>query len=281
MSYQELHDDYMRQLGKVMGEFSSDENKLYLDFEEYVNLPQLANKAFVLLEIESGNYVKWHKIEEKFGYKNEEFTAEAVNNCKTNFKELMLIHPDQIEHKSRYSTIVIEILKSQTQFKVREDSYSVKFKLKHKEGYYVPVRRKSIIFHATETLILTRLDEWTIVGEDDAEYVSSKILTTNKEKTDELNKSFYEKNLNRVIKNLFKKKKDQLSSQLIQIFYYKLEHDTLSNKEIAAKLNLTEGAVEKAFYEISEKLRDKFDFEGQGVPIVRRIARIWGLFPLP
>jgi hypothetical protein len=106
-TYQELHEKYMHELEKTDGEYHLPNSKNLLDFDAWVESQSGGNKAYVLLDVlNGGQYTEWHLIKELFGYDNHQFTGAAVNNL----AELMLVHPDHIEHKRRYSDIIMGLV---------------------------------------------------------------------------------------------------------------------------------------------------------------------------
>ena len=244
---------------------------IVLPFKEFVYQQLGANKCYTLSDLKTGEYQEWYRIKDVFGYSNEEFTACAVNN--DSFSLDHFIWKEHVDHKIRYSEILFEILASDIKFIKRKDYYSVTFKLKHKEGYYVSVKRRSFIFRAAVSEgILTRLDEWELMGRQEISYVYPEFFMHNTVQMAELNKILYFRNLELL--------ELQMNERMLQVLHLKLKGYT--DLQIGRIYNLSGKKIERYFGEVSIILRNRFGNDKlKGIQQIRTLAKTWGLYPVP
>ena len=135
-----------------------DARKKPLTFAEFTNALIGCNKCATLFNMQEGKYISWYKVKELLGYENSEFTIEAINNI----GEIRIVHADDYEHVHRYDSIIYSLLlETNNSFGLLSDNYVLNFRILHKNGETLSIRRTSYVFDLDKNnKPLIQLDTW-------------------------------------------------------------------------------------------------------------------------
>jgi|GEM_PF-3879270 len=282
-SIQSYRERYLKMMELVLNgkaTYLDPDDRVVPPFKEFVSGQLGANKCYTLSDLKTGEYQEWYRVTEVFGYQPERFTARAVNNDKLSLDHFIL--QEQSTHKIRYSTILFEILASDVSFIKRKDYYSVTFKMKNKGGQYVSVKRRSFIFEADlKEGILTRLDEWELMGKQEVSYVYPEFFMQDTEQMAKLNERLFFRNLEML--NI------PLNTRLLQVLHLKLKG--YPDTQIGLWLSTSESMIQTNFTDLTALINEGIqkNQKGQkeqqkdlkGLQQIRMAAKTWGLYPVP
>jgi hypothetical protein len=290
MRYEEFNKFHQQRMAKINSRrkpFELPENFQLKSFEEIVDSSLGCNRCFTLFDIQSGKMVKWRFVREVFGYSDEEFTMDAINN----FKSLKLVHKDDIDHKLRYDGIIYNMIASGKSINIRKDSYSLSLRMIHKNGDIIPIRRSSFIFDASGPIPLTQVDMWEITNRYKPNHVFPDLMIYNQDLKNQITEEFYRANLQELKLNF--------STSALYIMHFKTKGQ--SNKTIADELHMKEQSVANCHSRNFEQLRHRFSREVAEISkinftqkknhlkkeavdnlnVFRAICKQFGLYPVP
>ncbi len=284
--YEKLQKERIEIINSGKADFTKPNTLQMKSFEEIVEMQLGCNKCFTLFDLQLQRIVKWHLVKEIFGYSNNEFTIEAVNNI----GDTHIIHSEDIEHKLRYDKIIYELIGSEKEFGIRMDSYCLNLRMIHSDKSILPVRRRSFIFEAEKHKPLLQLDEWELNNRYKVNHVFPELIISNHQIKEKITEEFYFKNLYSVIKLCDAKIK--FNNDALRILHYKIKGE--SNGSIADKIKIGEQAVANTHSRNFERLRKLFPLEieeidgvnakkdkRENINVFREICRRYGFYPIP
>ncbi len=232
----------------------------------------LGQKFVTIFNFKEAKFVFLHKIEELLGYSDDEFTIEALNNSP--ISSLKITSEKDISHKLRYDLAIYELLKSGQFLSSLDDCYEITFRILHKDGYEVVVRRSCYIYEISEQGIpLSHIDIWEILPNMNLQYIFINLIS---KKSTNANLLFYEINAKILGMNLTNR----------QLEILKLKEERQFNKEIADNLNITEKTLDNHINRMISKLNSYFSANKIECKIANAsdllfYSRKYGLYPKP
>ncbi len=250
-------------------------SKLGLGEDSIPNISQLIsglskiNSFVTLYDFTQGKYIFHHRVEECTGYNPIEFTIDAIRNDPDS--KIKMVHPDDIQHKSRFEMILFEMVTESIQIKPLSEHTEYHFRIIKKNGEIIKVSRQSFLF---ETLAdgtpLTLLEKWKIIPHND-DYVKIYLFSD----FPNLEDIFYAKN--RAVLDF------KITDRQIEII--KLRNKRLDNQSIANFLNISLKTVENHIRLIKQNIQDFYDRENieeslKNMSDVLHFIKLFSIFPL-
>ena len=148
----------------------------------------LGYKFITIREFSSVSYKLQYKVEEILGYSDVEFTTESIYNSPN--APTKITYPDDLIHKVRYDLLIYKVLTRNYVIKSFEDGFEMVFRVKHKNGNIITIRRSMYIFQVNdEGVPLSHIDLWEVIPNSSFTHVTASIISKNNPTA---NKDFYD-----------------------------------------------------------------------------------------
>src|SRR5690606_3589828 len=119
-------------------------------------------KFVTVFNFKEAKFVFLHKVEDVLGYTKEEFTIEALNNSPVS--AMQITSGKDIAHKLRYDMVMYKLLTKGYFLTSLEDCYEITFRVLHKNGREIVVRRSCYIYEVSNDGIpLSHIDIWEVL----------------------------------------------------------------------------------------------------------------------
>lgn len=230
-----------------------------------------------MFDFQKYEFVELENVDKYLGYNKEEFTIKTLNNDSA--LSLHLTHPDDIVHTRRYNTIIYQLMARPPegfQIKVLADNYEVIFRVRHKKGHYLRIRRKCYLMPLQNGRPTAHIDTWEILQNDFEKHVVTRFQTRNKAMNKAITERFYKLNC--------KELGFHLTPRESQIIKHKM--DGKLDKEVAAILGLATRTVQTRIGELKKRANDfLFDLRSTQDIVTTyellQFVKCYGLFPNP
>lgn len=223
------------------------------------------------------DFTEQFKVEKYLGYSDQEFTIRALNNDPS--EKIHITHPDDIQHTIRYNTIIYELLSAPPEghcFELLEDNYEVVFRVRHKDGHFLRVRRKCYLMSLQNGRPETHLDTWEILNNDFNTYVTTRFQTSTRQMNEAITIRFYRLNCESVA--------FWLTPRECEII--KLKAIGKLDKEVADALGISSRTVEKRIADLRSRANDYLEkhrserYLGTTYELIQFLLS-YGLYPMP
>ncbi|MEO1263456.1 MAG: LuxR C-terminal-related transcriptional regulator [Bacteroidota bacterium] len=202
---------------------------------------------FTVFDFDEFEFKERHRIEKHLGYTGNEFNIKSLNNDST--QKFQITHTNDIGHVLRYNTIIYELLAKPPkgcQFELLTDNYEILFRIRHKDGHFLRVRRKCFLMSLKNGRPKTHLDTWEILHNDYNTNVIIRFQTKNLEMNEAVTESFYELNCKELDFYLTPREKDIVA----------FKEEGLFDKEVADRLGVSRRTVEKRLLDLKKRIND-------------------------
>ena len=201
-----------------------------------------SNKFVVIINFDSDKVMFEYNLKNITGYELDEFTVAAMNNSEE--VPINLIHEDDLVHKIRYDKAVYKLINKNLKLAVLDDFYETTFRIYHKDGTILRVRRKCYFFNLDENgKPKTHLDVWEHIENDNSTFVKSRV------------QSKYYKAVNKDFQKYCNKELGfKLTKRQKEILFYK--NQAFNSKKIAGTLFISEKTVNNHLDQIKSRVNN-------------------------
>ncbi len=213
-----------------------------------------------------------HRVEDILGYTQEEFTIEALNNSPAS--DIHITSGKDIIHKLRYDLVMYKLLTKGYFLTSLEDCYEITFRVLHKNGKEMVVRRSCYIYEISRNGIpLSHIDIWEILPNIHHGHILINLISKN---NNNANLDFF--NVNAEILGI------KFTDRQLEILKYKEERKL--NKEIAQELKITDKTLDNHINKMignfnSFLMNNNIDQKIYNVSDLLYFSRMYGLYPKP
>lgn len=229
-------------------------------------------KFVTIFNFKEAKFVFLHKVEDILGYKKEEFTIEALNN--SSVSDIQITSKKDIAHKLRYDLVMYKLLTKGYFLTSLEDCYEITFRVLHKTGREIVVRRSCYIYEvSSDGIPLSHIDIWEVLPNIHHDNIVVNLISR---KNNKANLDFF--NTNSEILGI------KFTDRQLEILKYKEERKL--NKEIANELKITDKTLDNHI----NKMIGNFNLFLMEKNIEQKIyntsdllyfSRMFGLYPKP
>lgn len=227
-----------------------------------------SNKFVIIINFNSDKVVFEYNLKNITGYELEEFTVPAMNNAEN--APIKLIHDDDLVHKIRYDKAVYKLINKNLKLAVLDDFYETTFRISHKDGTILKMRRKCYFFNLNENgNPKTHLDVWEHLENDNSTFVKSRV------------QSKYYKAVNKDFQNYCDEELGlKLTKRQKEILFYK--NQALNTRKIAEKLFISEKTVNNHLDQIKAKVNsyckeNNIDFKAKSTFETLHFLKLYGV----
>lgn len=222
-------------------------------------------------------FTELFKVEKYLGYSDREFTIRTLNNDP--LETIHITHPDDIEHTIRYNTIIYKLLSDPPAghcFELLEDNYEIVFRIRHKDGRFIRIRRKCYLMSLQNGFPEKHIDTWEILNNDFSTHVTTRFQTRTHQLNEAITAMFFRLNCDSVAFWLTPRECEIVKLKVIG----KLD------KEVADTLGISSRTVEKRVADLRSRANDYLEkrrvkgYVGTTYELIQFLLS-YGLYPIP
>lgn len=229
-------------------------------------------KFVTIFNFKETKFIFLHKVEDVLGYTKEEFTIEALNNSPVS--DILITSEKDITHKLRYDLVMYKLLTKGYFLTSLQDCYEITFRVLHKSGREIVVRRSCYIYEVSNDGIpLSHIDIWEVIPGIHHDHVLVNLIS---KKNNNANLDFFD--INTEILGI------KFTDRQMEILKYKEERKL--NKEIAHVLNITDKTLDNHINKMignfnSFLIKNNIYQRIYNVSDLLYFSRMFGLYPKP